>query len=184
VRAAGSCTLSFQGVRVPASHVLGGEGRGFEVALSTLDAGRIGVAAQAVGIARAAFDEAAAYAKERMKLLVGEQAVQFMLSDMAVEIDAARLLTLRAARLRDAGVSPRTGSPVGAPHGAESSMAKLFASETATRVAHKAVQILGGEGISSDRSVERHYRDARITEIEEGPSEVQRTIIARSVLEG
>jgi butyryl-CoA dehydrogenase len=174
VRAAGACTLSFHGVRVPASQVLGGEGRGFEVALDTVDAGRIGVAAQAVGIARAAFDEAAAHAKEHVALLVGEQALQFMLSDMAMEIDAARLLTLRAARLRDGG----------ARHTAESSMAKLFASEMATRVTHKAMQILGGEGIAAERGAERHYRDARITEIDEGPSEIQRTIIASSVLEG
>jgi butyryl-CoA dehydrogenase len=174
VRAAGSCTLTFQGVRVPASHVLGSEGGGIEVAMATLDAGRIGVAAQAVGIARAAFDEATVYAKERMALLVGEQAIQFMLSDMAVEIDAARLLTLRAARLRDSG----------ARHTAESSMAKLFASETATRVTHKAVQILGGEGVGAERGAERHYRDARVTEIDEGTSEIQRTIIAATVLEG
>jgi butyryl-CoA dehydrogenase len=175
IKAAHSCTIFFENVRVPASHVLGEEGQGFKIAMATLDGGRVGIAAQAVGIARAAFDKAAAYAKERTafhKPIASLQAIQFMLSDMAVEIDAARLLTLRAARMKDEG----------ARHTPESSMAKLFASEMATRVTHKALQIFGGYGYTTEYGVERHYRDARITEIYEGTSEIQRIVIASSVL--
>ena len=169
-RAAHACTLSLAGVRVPAERVVGREGEGQAVASAALDTGRIGVAAQAIGIARGAFDEAAAYLTERKAAKVpGDslQALEFMISDMAVDIDGARLLALRAARMRDAG----------APHTAESSMAKLFASEMATRVAHRAMQILGARGCAAG-GIERRWRDARVTEIDEGTSERQRSIIA------
>jgi butyryl-CoA dehydrogenase len=169
LRAAHASTLVFENVRVPATHVLGGEGAGLDVAAFAIDGIRIGIAAQAVGIARAAFERAAAHAREGK----ANQATQFMISDMAVDIDAARLLALRAARLRDRSV----------PHTAESSMAKLFASEMATRVTHRAMQIFGGLGYTAGGGVERQYRDARITEIDEGTSEIQRNIIAAAVLE-
>ncbi|MFO0756087.1 MAG: acyl-CoA dehydrogenase family protein [Byssovorax sp.] len=175
IKAAHSCTIYFENVKVPAENILGDEGQGFKVAMATLDGGRIGIAAQAVGIARAAFDKAVSYAKERkaFKTPIAQlQAIQFMIADMAVEIDAARLLVLRAARLKDQG----------ARHTAESATAKLFASEMATRVTHKALQIHGGYGYTTEYGVERHYRDARITEIYEGTSEIQRIVIASNML--
>lgn len=175
IRAAHSSSLYFENVRVPASHVLGEEGNGFKVAMATLDGGRIGIAAQAIGIARAAFEKAVAYSKDRKAFhtpIANLQAIQFMIADMAVDIDAARLLTLRAASMKDQGVR----------HSAESAMAKLFASEMATRVAHKALQIHGGYGYTTEYAVERHYRDARITEIYEGTSEIQRIVIATAML--
>ncbi len=175
IHAAHSCSIFFDNVRVPASHVLGAEGEGFKVAMATLDGGRIGIAAQAVGIAQAAFEEAVAYAKERKSFggpISQLQAIQFMIADMATEIDAARLLVLRAATMKDKGVK----------HTAESSTAKLFASEVATRVAHKSIQIHGGYGYSTEYAAERHYRDARITEIYEGTSEIQRIVVATSLL--
>ena len=141
----------------------------------TLDAGRIGIAAQAVGIARAAFEKARDYAKERNAFgepIAQKQAIQFMLADMAVEIDAARLLVHRAAWLEDQGKR----------HTSESAVAKLFASEMANRVCHKALQIHGGYGYSKDYDMERHYRDARITEIYEGTSEIMRVVIASHAL--
>ena len=155
--------------------VVGDVGAGFKIAMATLDGGRIGIAAQALGIARAAFERSVEYAKERKsfgKPIAEHQAIQFMLSDMATDLDAARLLTLRAATLKDKGVR----------HSMESAQAKLFASETATRVAHKAIQIHGGYGYSTEFPVERHYRDARITEIYEGTSEIQRIVIAANML--
>jgi butyryl-CoA dehydrogenase len=164
-------------VRVPKEMVLGGASDGFKIAMNTLDGGRIGIASQALGIARAAFEKAIGYSKERKsfgKIIAEHQAIQFMLSDMAVELDAARLLTLRAASLKDRGVR----------HSVESAEAKLFASEMATRVAHKAIQIFGGYGYVTEYGVERHYRDARITEIYEGTSEIQRLVIAASMLKG
>ncbi len=175
IKAAHSCTIYFENVRVPKENVLGDEGAGFKVAMATLDGGRIGIAAQAIGIARAALEKAVAYSKERKSFgttISNHQAIQFMLADMATEIDAARLLTLRAAAMKDKGVR----------HTAESAMAKLFASEMATRVTHKALQIHGGYGYTTEYPVERHYRDARITEIYEGTSEIQRIVIANSVL--
>jgi butyryl-CoA dehydrogenase len=175
IKAAHSCTLYFDNVKVPASHVLGEDGQGFKIAMATLDGGRIGIAAQALGIGRAALTKAIAYAKERkaFKTPIGDlQAIQFMIADMATELDAARLLTMRAARMKDTG----------ARHTAESAMAKLLASEAATRVTHKALQIHGGYGYVAEYGVERHYRDARITEIYEGTSEIQRIVIASSVL--
>jgi butyryl-CoA dehydrogenase len=175
IHAAHSCTVFFEGCKVPESAVVGAVGEGFKVAMATLDGGRIGIASQALGIARAAFDTSVAYAKERKSFgvpIAQHQAIQFMLADMAVEIDAARLLTWRAASMKDAGVR----------HTMQSSEAKLFASETATRVAHKAIQVHGGYGYSTEFPVERHYRDARITEIYEGTSEIQRIVIAASML--
>ncbi len=175
IRAAHSCTIFFDNVRVPAEGVLGGEGDGFSIAMATLDGGRIGIAAQAIGIARAAHEKAVAYARDRKAFggsVADLQAIQFMIADMATELDAARLLTLRAASMKDRGVR----------HTAESAIAKLYASEMATRVTHKAIQIHGGYGYTTEYGVERHYRDARITEIYEGTSEIQRLVIAGSVL--
>ncbi|MGH9681860.1 MAG: acyl-CoA dehydrogenase [Candidatus Acidiferrales bacterium] len=175
---AAACTeLSFTDCEVPASNRIGNEGEGYKVALSTLDGGRIGIAAQAVGIAQGAFEEALAYAKQRQAFghpIADFQAVQFMLADMATEIDAARLLVRRAAWKQDTG----------ARFSMEASIAKLFASELATRATHKAMQIHGGNGYSREYPVERMYRDARITEIYEGTSEIQRLVIAASVLKG
>ncbi|MFZ5471784.1 MAG: acyl-CoA dehydrogenase [Myxococcota bacterium] len=175
ISAAWSCTIYFEDCAVPAKNLLGKEGDGFKVAMSTLDGGRIGIAAQAIGIARAAYEEALQYSAERKtfgKPIREHQAIQFMLADMATELDAARLLTLRAALLKDQGVR----------HSLESSMAKLYASEMATRVCHKALQIHGGMGYSKEMDVERHVRDARITEIYEGTSEIQRIVISSNLL--
>jgi butyryl-CoA dehydrogenase len=175
IHAAHSCTLFFENVKVPAEMIVGPVGGGFKVAMATLDGGRIGIAAQALGIARAALEKSIAYAKERKsfgKPIAEHQAIQFMISDMATDLDAARLLTLRAASMKDKGVR----------HSMESAQAKLFASEAATRIAHKAIQIHGGYGYSTEFPVERHYRDARITEIYEGTSEIQRIVIAANML--
>jgi butyryl-CoA dehydrogenase len=175
IHAAHSCTVFFENCKVPDANILGQVGDGFKVAMATLDGGRIGIACQAIGIARAAFEKSVAYAKERKSFgvpIAQHQAIQFMLADMATQIDAARLLAWRAASMKDKGVR----------HSAESAMAKLYASEMATRVTHKAIQIHGGYGYSTEFPVERHYRDARITEIYEGTSEIQRIVIAASVL--
>jgi butyryl-CoA dehydrogenase len=175
IHAAHSCTVFFENVELGDEHRLGGVGDGFKIAMSTLDGGRIGIACQALGIARAAFEKATAYAKERKSFgtpIANHQAIAFMLADMATEIDAARLLIWRAASLKDKGVR----------HTSESAIAKLFASEMSTRVAHKAIQIFGGYGYSKEYPVERHYRDARITEIYEGTSEIQRIVIAANAL--
>ena len=175
IHAAHSCTIFFENCRVPADHLLGSEGEGFKIAMSALDGGRLGIAAQAVGIARAAFEKALAYSKERRafgSLLAEKQAIQFMLADMATEIEAARLLILRAAAMKDRKER----------HTQESAIAKLFASEMANRVAHRALQIFGGYGYSKEYDVERHYRDARITEIYEGTSEIMRIVIASQAL--
>ncbi|MGO9831889.1 MAG: acyl-CoA dehydrogenase [Myxococcaceae bacterium] len=172
--AAPSCSIFFEDCRVPAKNLLGREGDGFKIALSTLDGGRIGIAAQALGIARAAFEEARVYALERKTFgqpIAQHQAIQFMLADMATELDAARLLTHQAARLKDTGVR----------HSVESAMAKLYASEMASRVANKALQVFGGQGYSKEFDAERHVRDARITEIYEGTSEIQRLVISASL---
>jgi len=175
IHAAHSCTVFFEACKVPDSAVVGNVGEGFKVAMATLDGGRIGIASQALGIAKAALGTSAAYAKERKSFgvpIAQHQAIQFMLADMATELDAARLLAWRAASLKDKGVR----------HSAESAMAKLYASEMATRVTHKAIQIHGGYGYSTEFPVERHYRDARITEIYEGTSEIQRIVIAANLL--
>jgi alkylation response protein AidB-like acyl-CoA dehydrogenase len=171
-----ACTeLSFTDCEVPAANRIGNEGEGYRVALSTLDGGRIGIAAQATGIAQGALDASIAYARERQAFghpIADFQAVQFMLADMSTDIAAARLLVRRAAWKQDAG----------ARFTMEASIAKLFASEMATRVTHKAIQIHGGNGYSREYPVERNYRDARITEIYEGTSEIQRLVIASWVL--
>jgi len=175
ISAAHSCSIFFEDCRVPARNRLGKEGDGFRIAMSTLDGGRIGIAAQAIGIARAAFEEAVDYSGERKtfgKPIREHQAIQFMIADMATELDAARLLALQAAVLKDKGVR----------HSVESSMAKLYASEMATRVTHKALQIHGGQGYSKEFDAERHVRDARITEIYEGTSEIQRLVISSHLL--
>lgn len=175
ISAAHSCTMFFEDMKVPAKNLLGKEGEGFKIAMSTLDGGRIGIASQAIGIARASYEEAIRYATERKtfgKQIAQHQAIQFMLADMATEIDAARLLTLRAALMKDQGVR----------HSAESAMAKLYASEMASRVANKGLQIHGGMGYSKEFDAERHVRDARITEIYEGTSEIQRIVISAAVL--
>src|SRR4051812_5418655 len=164
--------LVVDGAAAARDRLLHEEGRGFEVAMATLDGGRIGIAAQALGIAQAAFDAARAYALERRtfgKPIAEHQAIQWKLADMATEIDAARLLTYRAAWLKDAG----------RPHGEAGAKAKLYASETARRQTAEAIQILGGYGYTKEFPVERYYRDAKITEIYEGTSEIQRLVIAR-----
>lgn len=170
-----SCTMFFENLEIPVSQRLGAEGEGFKIAMSTLDGGRIGIAAQALGIARGAFEEARDYSKIRKTFdvpIMQHQAIQFMLADMLTDYEAARLLVLRAASLKDQGVR----------HSKESSMAKLFASEMSGRVTDKAVQIHGGMGYSKELDVERHFRDARITEIYEGTSEIQRMVIAAALL--
>lgn len=175
INATACCELSFTDCAVPVTNRIGAEGEGYKVALSTLDGGRIGIAAQATGIAQGAFDAALAYAKQRQAFgrpIADLQAIQFMLADMATEIDAARLLVRKAAWKEETG----------ARFSMEASIAKLFASEMATRVAHKAIQIHGGNGYSREYPVERAYRDARITEIYEGTSEIQRLVIAAWVL--
>jgi len=175
INATACSELSFTDCEVPVGNRIGAEGEGYKVALTTLDGGRIGIAAQAVGIAQGAFEAALAYAKERQAFghpISDFQAIQFMLADMATEIDAARLLVRRAAWKQDSG----------ARFSMEASIAKLFASELATRVTHKAIQIHGGNGYSREYPVERNYRDARITEIYEGTSEIQRLVISSWVL--
>jgi alkylation response protein AidB-like acyl-CoA dehydrogenase len=167
--------LVVEGAFVGADRLLHDEGRGFAVAMATLDGGRIGIAAQALGIAQAAYDVAREYAKERRafgKAIAEHQAIQFKLADMSTEIDAARLLVYRAAWLKQEGL----------PHTEEGAKAKLFASEMARRQTAEAIQILGGYGYTKEFPVERYYRDAKITEIYEGTSEIQRIVIARSVL--
>jgi alkylation response protein AidB-like acyl-CoA dehydrogenase len=167
--------LALEGARVGRDRLLHEEGRGFRVAMATLDGGRIGIAAQALGIAQAAYDVARTYAQEREQFgrRIGDfQAIQWKLADMSTEIDAARLLIYRAAWLKQEG----------RPHAAEGAKAKLFASEMARRQTAEAIQILGGYGYTKEFPVERYYRDAKITEIYEGTSEIQRLVIARSIL--
>jgi butyryl-CoA dehydrogenase len=175
IRGALSAQVFFTDAAVGEDALLGAPGDGFKIAMRTLDGGRIGIAAQAVGIARAAFEDATRYALERKTFghpIADHQAIQFKLADMCTEIDAARLLTWRAAVEKDRG----------ARHTTASSMAKLFASEVANRVAKEAVQVFGGYGYLTDFPVERHFRDAKITEIYEGTSEIQRLVIASSLL--
>ena len=177
IRASDTAEFLFEGCRVPASSRLGEEGQGFRIAMTTIDGGRIGIGAQAVGIAVAAYEASVAYARERKSfgVPIGQhQMVQWMLADMATGIEAARLLTLRAACLKDRGE----------PFGPEAAMAKLFASETAMRVATDAVQVHGGYGFIKEYQVERHFRDAKITQIYEGTSQIQKLVIARHLLSG
>ncbi|MGO6687658.1 acyl-CoA dehydrogenase family protein [Rhizobium leguminosarum] len=169
-----TCQIAFNGMRIPAELRLGAEGEGYRIALANLEGGRIGIAAQAVGMARAAFEAARDYARERTafgKPIVEHQAVAFRLADMAVRIEAARQLVFHAASLREAGL----------PCLSEASMAKLFASEMAERVCSDAIQIHGGYGYMADYPVERIYRDVRICQIYEGTSDVQRMVIARNL---
>jgi butyryl-CoA dehydrogenase len=176
VNASGTTELAFEDLRIPAHHRLGDEGEGFRVAMTTLDGGRIGIAAQAVGIAQAAFEEALSYAREREQFgrpISEFQAIQHYLADMATELDAARLLTWKAAWAKDSGKR----------YTLEASQAKLFASEMSQRVTNKALQIHGGYGYIKEYNVERYFRDARITEIYEGTSEIQKLVIAGWELE-
>jgi butyryl-CoA dehydrogenase len=168
-------SLFLEDVRLPETHLLGRLGDGLKIGLSALDTGRIGIGAQALGIAQAAFEAAVKYSKERQqfkKPISSFQTIQNYLADMATEIDAARLLLYRACAFKDAGQ----------PFGAEAAMAKLYCSTTATRVTNLALQIHGGYGYSKEYDVERYFRDAKVTEIYEGTSEVQRMVVARSVL--
>ncbi len=174
IRATDTTALEFDACRVPAESLLGTQDEGFKVALSTLDGGRIGIASQALGIARAALDASLRYAQEREQFdrPIGRfQAIQWKLADMATEVDAARLLVHQAARRRDEGKG----------YTKEASMAKLFASDLAVRASREAIQIYGGYGFLRDYPVEKLYRDAKITEIYEGTSEIQRLVIARSL---
>ena len=175
IRGSDTAQLIFQDCRVPAANLLGEAGGGFKIALSTLDGGRISIAAQAVGIARACLEDSLAYAKEREafgKKIVEFQAIQWKLADMATEIDAARLLVWRAATLKDRGQD----------HILAAAQAKLFASDVAVRAARECVQIFGGYGYLTDFPAERHYRDAKITEIYEGTSEIMNLVIAEEIL--
>jgi butyryl-CoA dehydrogenase len=177
IRGSKSSQIFLDDVRLPADALLGEVGGGFRVAMSTLDGGRIGIAAQAIGIARAALEDSLAYAQQRRtfgKPIAQHQAIQFKLADMATEIDAARLLALRAAWLKDHKH----------PYGKESSMAKLYASDVANRAAREGIQIFGGNGYVTEFPVERHFRDAKITEIYEGTSEIQRLVIAGYLTKG
>ncbi len=177
IRGSKSSQIFLDDVKLPASAVLGEVGGGFKVAMSTLDGGRIGIAAQALGIARAAFEDALAYAQQRKtmgKAIIQHQAIAFKLADMATEIDAARLLTHRAAYLKDHKQ----------PYGKEAAMAKLYASDVANKAAREAIQIFGGNGYVTEYPVERHFRDAKITEIYEGTSEIQRLVIAGHLAKG
>ncbi|WP_042470780.1 acyl-CoA dehydrogenase [Bacillus ndiopicus] len=167
--------LTFENMIVPAENLLGNEGEGFKIAMANLDVGRIGIAAQALGIAEAALEAATAYAKERVqfgKPIAAQQGIGFKLADMATAVEAAKLLVYRAADLRSKGL----------PCGKEASMAKLFASKTAVQVAIDAVQVFGGYGYTEDYPVERYFRDAKVTEIYEGTSEIQRLVIGKNLL--
>ncbi|MDQ3670333.1 MAG: acyl-CoA dehydrogenase family protein [Actinomycetota bacterium] len=167
--------LVLDGAYAPRARLLGEEGKGFHIAMATLDGGRIGIAAQALGIARAAYELSRGYALERRQFgqrIADFQAIQWKLADMATELDAARLLVYRAAWLRDRGE----------PHGEAGAKAKLYASSVARRHTGEAIQILGGYGYTKEFPAERYYRDAKITEIYEGTSEIQRLVIARSIL--
>lgn len=176
VRASATAELVFENCRIPKENLLGELNQGFQIGMTTLDAGRIGIAAQAVGIAQGALDESVKYAKEREQFgrPIGKfQAIQWKLAEMATKIDAARFLVYKAAYLKD----------MGKPYTKESAMAKLYASKIAVEVANQAVQIHGGYGYTKDYPVERFFREAKITEIYEGTSEIQRIVIAREVLD-
>ncbi len=175
LRGSSTVPLEFASCRVPATAMLGSENDGFKIAMMALDGGRIGIGAQAVGIARAALEESVRYAKDRRTFgapIAEHQAIQWMLADMQTRIDAAHLLSMRAAAMKEAG----------RPFSREAAIAKLFASEAAIAVCNSAVQIHGGYGYTRDFAAERHLRDARVTTIYEGTSEIQRLVIARSAL--
>jgi alkylation response protein AidB-like acyl-CoA dehydrogenase len=174
LRASSTVSLAFEDLRVPEDAMMGSPGQGFSIALSALDGGRIGIAAQGVGIGTAALDAAVAYAKERHAFgqpIADYQAIRFALADVATELSAARLLTLRAAALKEAGK----------PFTREGSMAKVFATEKANKACDVSVQVHGGYGYLDEFPAERHYRDARVTTIYEGTSEIQRMVIARDL---
>jgi alkylation response protein AidB-like acyl-CoA dehydrogenase len=175
IRGSGTSQLVFDNCRIPAANMIGAEGDGFKIAMSTLDGGRIGIAAQALGISRAAIEAAKKFAHEREtfgKPVARHQGIQFMFADMATRLDAARLLTWRAALMQDKGMKFTR----------EAAMAKLFASEAANFIVDKALQIHGGYGFVNEYPAERHFRDQRITEIYEGTSEIQRLVIASAEL--
>lgn len=175
IRSSDTCSLSFDNCKVPEENVLWEVGKGFNFAMNTLNGGRYGIASQAVGIAMGAYQKALKYAKERKAFgteIVNHQAIQFKLADMATKVEAAKLLTLQACGLKDSGKD----------YIKEASMAKLFSSEIAVEVARDAVQILGGYGYVREYEVERMFRDAKITEIYEGTSEIQRMIIGRAII--
>jgi alkylation response protein AidB-like acyl-CoA dehydrogenase len=175
-KASDTAQIIFENCRIPASCLLGKEGDGYRIALSNLEAGRIGIAAQSVGMARSALDAAVRYAKDRVAFgvpLTGHQAVSFRIADMATQVDAARLMVWRAAMLKDAGK----------PCLKEASMAKMFASEIAEKVCSDAIQIHGGYGYTSDFPVERIYRDVRVSQIYEGANDIQRLVIGRAIVE-
>jgi alkylation response protein AidB-like acyl-CoA dehydrogenase len=177
LRSSDTASLLFEECQVPRENLLGAQGEGFRIALSTLDEGRIGIAAQAVGIAQGCLEESVAYAEQRYQFgraIAEFEAIQWMLADMATEIEAARLLTYRAASLAEQGGAFTK----------EAAMAKLFASEAANRAAYKAMQIFGGYGYMKEFAVERFFRDARITTLYEGTSEIQRLVIARHLIHG
>ena len=177
IRASDTAEFVFEDCRVPAANRLGEEGQGFRIALTAIGGGRIGIAAQALGLAIGAYERAVAYARERKSFGVAiaqHQMVQWMLADMATAIEGARLLILRAAALKDAG----------RPYGTAASMAKLFASEMAMKVTTDAIQVHGGYGYIKDYEVERYFRDAKITQLYEGTSQIQKLVIAREVLGG
>lgn len=174
IRSSPTTEIIFEDCRVPAANMLGAEGEGFKIAMMTLDGGRNGIAAQAVGIAQGALDAATDYAKERIqfgKPISQQQGVGFKLADMATSIEASRLLTYQAAWLESEGL----------PYGKESAMSKLFAGDTAMKVTTEAVQIFGGYGYTKDYPVERYMRDAKITQIYEGTQEIQRLVISRMI---
>lgn len=176
MRGSGTAELVFNNCRVPKENLLSNIGDGYRIALKILDSSRITVAAQCLGLGKGALEQSLLYANQRQafgKPIAHNQAIQFAIADMATELDAARLLTFRAAALYDAGQ----------PYGTEAAMAKLYASEAAGRIAHKAVQIHGGSGYFKPTTVERIYRDQRVTEIYEGTSEIQRLVISRSLIQ-
>jgi alkylation response protein AidB-like acyl-CoA dehydrogenase len=176
LRASKTASLTLEGVRIPASRRLGEEGQGFTIAMTTLDHSRIGIAAQGIGIGQAAYEAAVAYAQTREtfgRKLAEHEAIAFQVADMRLQLEAARLLTYRAARLSEKS---------GVRFSKESSMAKVYATEAANAIAARAVQIFGGYGYSREYPVERYYRDARVTTIYEGTSEIQRIVISKNLL--
>jgi butyryl-CoA dehydrogenase/short/branched chain acyl-CoA dehydrogenase len=175
IRASSTCELVFEGCRVPKQNVLGEPGKGYKIAIETLNEGRIGIGSQMVGLAQGALDHGLAYAQERQqfgKPIAEFQAVQFLLSDLATELEAARLLTYNAARLRD----------VGAPFIKEAAMAKLFASRTAETVASKVIEVYGGNGFTREYPVEKYFRDQKVGQIYEGTTNMQLQVIAKQLL--
>jgi hypothetical protein len=173
-KASDSCALAFTDMKIPVEDMIGAEGQGYSIALSSLEAGRIGIAAQATGLAQAAYDRALAYAQERAafgKPIFDLQAVQFRLADMATDLEAARQLVLNAARMKDEGL----------PCLKEACMAKLFCAQAAERVTSEAIQVLGGYGYLADYEVERMYRDQKVCQIYEGTNDIQKLIIARQI---